>query len=149
MSRNYAKSWMVPLLLCVSGASFASGVFKVNCPETIQVEQRVVGEHPAWESTAENLGQFGYLFQRAGIYSGHPKNRASQIPDNLYSERVHKAMWKLLGNGAQQDYWVACFYHNTLQMLVRRLPPHLKSCEESSITDTHGFILKDNAMVCR
>lgn len=149
MSRNYAKHWLYPLMLCISGASFAGEIFKVNCPATLQVEQRVVGEHPAWESTAENLEQFGYMLKYVGIYYGHPKDRASSIPDSSYSERLQRSTWRLLGNSAQKEYWVACFYHNTLQMLVRRLPQHLKSCEESSITDTRGATLKVNAMVCR
>ena len=151
MNKNYRKGWASLLMLSISGASYASEVFKVECPEAIQVDERLVSKHPLWEGAADNgYGQFGHMLHNVGLYYGHPKNRASMVPeDTTDKNRVRKSAWKLLGNGAQEEYWVACSYNNTLQILVQRLPSHLKSCEASDTLLPSGSVLKIGAVVCR
>ena len=154
MTRNYRKGWVgvVSVLMFFIGAtSFANGDFKVECPEAIQVDERLASKHPLWEGAADNgYGQFGYRLQNVGFYYGHPKNRASMVPNDTTDKKtVRKSTWKLLDNGAKEEYWVACSYSNTLQILVRRLPAHLKSCEKSSTLLPTGATLKIDAVVCR
>lgn len=152
MSKKSRKGWAALVMLSISGASFASEVFNVECPEAIQVDERLASKHPLWEGAANNgYGQFGHMLQNVGFYYGHPKNRASMVPDDTTDnkKRVRKSAWKLLGNGAQEEYWVACSYNNTLQTLARRLPPHLKLCEATDTLLPSGATLKIDAVVCR
>ena len=151
MSKSYRKGWASLLMLSISGTSFASDVFKVECPDAIQVDERLVSKHPSWEGAADNgYGLFGHMLHNVGLYYGHPKNRVSMAPeDTADKNRVLKSAWKLLGNGAQEEYWVACSYSNTLQILVQRLPASVKSCETTDTLLPTGVVLKIGAVVCR
>ena len=155
MRRNYRKSGLVALLLSVSSVSFADEVFKVDCPKTIQVDERVVSKHPTWERISDNgYGEFGHRLERVSFYNTQPSQLGKMSPDNrtLPSTKEVIDTWELPNNG-KQAHWVACIYSGTLQMLVRRLPPHVKSCDISSSLTTYPGALpkidKIEAVVCR
>jgi hypothetical protein len=151
MSKISRQGWAWIMMLSISGASSAGELFKLECPEAIQVDERLVSEHPLWESATDTgYGQFGHRLHNNSLYYGHPKNRASMVPEDTTDKKgERKSTWKLLDNGTKEEYWVACSYNNTLQILVRRLPPHLKSCETSDTLLPSGSTLKIGAVVCR
>ena len=57
MTRNYRKGWVgvvSVLMFFIGGTSFANGDFKVECPEAIQVDERLASIHTLWEGAADN-----------------------------------------------------------------------------------------------
>ena len=103
--------WSLVLMFFIGDTSFANGDFKVECPEAIQVDERLASKHPLWEGAADNgYGQFGYRLQNVGFYYGHPKYRASMVPtDTTDKKTVRKSTRKSTGSPAltatPSRYW--------------------------------------------
>lgn len=68
-----------------------------------------------------------HYFENAGIYSGHPREQASLVPDEQVGAKKLTARWSLPPN-SQHAYWLGCSYRGTTVMAVRQLDSHYRSC---------------------
>ncbi|NVD97536.1 STY0301 family protein [Massilia sp. BJB1822] len=101
----------------------ASSAEILNCPAQIQTHPKA-SEVAGWEMLAEPAQHY---FENAGIYSGHPREQASLVPDEQVSGKKLTARWSLPPDGPHA-YWLGCSYRNTTVMAVRQLDSRYRSC---------------------
>ncbi len=107
-------------LISVARTSYAE---IISCPDQIQTDPRV-SEIRGWELLAQPAQHY---FENAGIYSGHPREQASLVPDEQISGKKLTARWSLPPD-SQHAYWLGCSYRGTTVMAVRQLDPRYRSC---------------------
>ena len=92
-----------------------------QCPEKIEAATGTA-KAPEGFTVWQNKQKMHYL---GGItmYSGHPDEMASLVPDinkDTFSE------WQLPPD--KHGYWIACNYQNTTQSLIKKIKEGIKSC---------------------
>jgi len=101
-----------------------------TCPKVFPAVQASTDRE--WQSLEASDGQIiqarGLPMKLSGmaLYSGHPRERASLVPDD--DKRMkgtgRTASWKFQG-----EHWVGCNYANSGHMLIRPLPVTATACE--------------------
>jgi len=100
------------------------------CPKAFPVVPASTDQ--AWQSLEDSNRQTaparGVSMKLTGmsLYSGHPRERASLVPDD---DRSIKGTGRLASWKFQGEHWVGCNYANSLNMLIRPLPDTATACE--------------------
>lgn len=113
-------------------AAFGAAVMSLGAqaaPLTLQcpamVSTAVSAQAPAgWEAVPSTQPN---SFSGIGLYSGHPREMASLVPDKQ-SRKGGKLVsaWDL--RGGSEHYWLACGYTQTTLQMAQRLPAGLTRC---------------------
>lgn len=121
------------LSLTTLGAAFVvpaaqAAPLVLNCPATVSVAASA--QPPAgWEAVPSAQP---HAFNGIGLFSGHPREMASLVPDKQSrSGKQLVSTWSL--PGGSERYWLACGYTQTTLQLAQRLPAGLSRC-----TATHS-----------
>jgi len=118
------------ILLLPGACHSAESELVFTCPKAFPAIQASIDQ--GWQSlevgdsqTAPARGLSTNLLGMA-LYSGHPRERASLVPDEDKSMKGtgRLASWKFHG-----EHWVGCNYANSLKMLIRPLPGTATECE--------------------
>ncbi len=121
-------------LACAAGAQNAS-TSGWACPDSISVEQRLLGPMPGWEPrNSEGISALEFVT----VYDGHPSERASLVPDkeeNRGGGRI-AAIWTL--GPSKYGYWLECAYRRTNVVIFRRPAQQVSKCEV--VTDTRHLV---------
>lgn len=101
------------------------------CPATVQAEQRAALPPPAGWAVATD-GDASHTLSGVTFFSGPPERGASLVGDERPAGKGRiVATWQL---SASETYWVVCSYVRTSVVLQRELPPGLKSCALTYVT---------------
>ena len=110
----------VVVLLIVAMKSAKAGT-TIACPEALKVNATIQPPAgwevipPKWKSSLDGIT----------IYSGHPKELGSLVPDELPTKDGYDiAQWD-----TDDNTWLECRYTGTHYTIARKLPKGLKSCK--------------------
>lgn len=119
---------LVALLLSSSACSAAT---RLECPEELKDMSQV--EAPTgWEIIAP---RYGPKFDGITIYEGHPREMASQVPDELPAKNGFEiSRWPVGPNT-----WLECRYRGTNSTIARPLPKGLSECKAYYKHIQHGL----------
>jgi hypothetical protein len=95
----------------------------LSCPASISVAASA--QAPAgWEAVPSTQPS---SFNGVGLFSGHPREMASLVPDKQNrSGKQLVSTWSL--PGGSERYWLACGYTQTTLQVAQRLPAGLSRC---------------------
>ncbi len=111
------------LFVAVSGNCFA---IDYKCPEFIETTQSLKGSIQADFETITGAFQEKQRLERISVYSGHPKDGGTLVPDNdEYSSK--DPYWTFQVND-NRGVWMGCTYNNTTIILVRKFPTATTKC---------------------
>lgn len=118
-------SWLSPAFFCAAFMSLTvqAAPLVLTCPATISVAASA--QAPAgWEAVTSSQP---HPFHGIGVFSGHPREMASLVPDKQSrgGKRLLSA-WSLAGGSDR--YWLACGYAQTALQVAQRLPAGLARC---------------------
>ena len=95
----------------------------MTCPKQIETEQKLNTQlADQWQSMNDTFNN-RQLLEMIQVFSGHPKDGASLIPDNT---NTHDAVWTF--NNEKESLWIACFYQQSTVRLIHKLPNNVKKC---------------------
>ena len=139
------------LLCCV--AAFASMNCSANrssitCPESIEVNETYKANDKLWLVVIDK-GRRGHFLESVMIYSGHPDEMASLIPDESSdNNQTEISTWNLIA-AENEQFWIACAYSNTRVMLTQSLPKAYKQCQVTTALLPTGAKLKIESIICK
>jgi hypothetical protein len=118
-------SWLLLRFLCAAFMSLAAQAapLALSCPATLSVAASA--QAPAgWEAVPSAQP---HAFNGVGLFSGHPREMASLVPDKQSrSGKRRLSTWSL--PGGSDRYWLACGYAQTTLQVAQRLPAGLSRC---------------------
>jgi hypothetical protein len=121
----FGSSWFPVGLFCAAFMNPAAHAapLVLNCPATVSVAASA--QAPAgWEAVPSTQP---LSFNNIGLFSGHPREMASLVPDTQRrSGKQLLSAWRL--PGASERYWLACSYTQTTLQITQRLPAGLTRC---------------------
>jgi hypothetical protein len=91
----------------------------IACPQSIDVTQSATPVK-GWETVDEATP---IVLDRVAVYSGHPREKASLVPDgdeDMFNTKHD--VWTLHRKSKDDDFWISCVYINTTIMLVKKVP---------------------------
>jgi hypothetical protein len=109
----------------VAGASIMSPCQVVNCPDTIDVEQKLVRNIAGWTSRVDDTPN-----RLAGVtfFDGPPEQQASLVYQSETNSKGKKyATWSF-GTTSTRLVWIACSYSGTNVVLSQPLPKATSQC---------------------
>ena len=124
-----ASTYLAILLLPFASHSAALELV-FTCPKAFPAVQAATDQ--AWQSLAVGDSQSAparalpMKLTGMALYSGHPRERASLVPD---ADKSMKGIGRLASWKFQGEHWVGCNYANSLNMLIRPLPGTATACE--------------------
>ena len=101
-----------------------------TCPKSFPAVQASTDQ--AWKSLEVSEGQTAparvlpMRLTGMALYSGHPRERASLVPDD---DKRMKGIGRMASWKFQGEHWVGCNYANSGNMLIRPLPVSATACE--------------------
>jgi hypothetical protein len=95
----------------------------IVCPASIIVASSA----PTMREWQPVGGKHEHQLENAQIYSGHPGEEASLMPDESSSGNTLTARWQL-PPGAQHEYWISCSYRDTPLTMARKLDRKYSTC---------------------
>lgn len=108
-------------VLFVSTAALAAEN-EYQCPDQIEASSgsaKAPKGFEVWEDKQEK-----FFLDGVTMYSGHPKDMASLVPD--ISDKQSDG-WTISPDD-KYGYWIACSYKNTTQVLIKKIGAGIKSC---------------------
>jgi hypothetical protein len=114
---------LIPLGAAFTVLGARAAPLVLSCPATLSVAASA--QVPAgWEAVPSAQPQ---AFNGIGLFSGHPREMASLVPDTQgRSGKKLVSTWSL--PGGSDRYWLACGYTQTTLQVAQRLPVGLSRC---------------------
>ncbi|MCC4607764.1 hypothetical protein LL967_07750 [Xanthomonas campestris pv. zinniae] len=135
------------MLLC--GAAWAKDTLK--CPMTLPVSETVLQTQDAPEGTQTILeGAASLPFFSMGVFSGHPHDLASLIPDNNDEQEasgISRANWKFDRQDPYGIYLVCEYGPAGAVQLYKRVSDDTRSCTATTRKDRDQHLI-DIDFVC-
>ena len=91
--------------------------FTLLCPADISTVQTSTAVPEGWEVFVDTTNTRHFL-ESISLYSGHPRDMASLVPDNEGDTSDESSVWTIFPD-AGRSYWVSCKYHDTDIMLIK------------------------------
>jgi len=114
----------IAFLATVSAESGAQPSAGYNCPQKIEVEQRVGVVPEGWDAAQTTATA---ALASVTFFDGPPSGKASlKFDSEDMQTRDRVAVWNLPPN--VRGYWISCGYENTTAVISRRLPENIRSC---------------------
>ena len=96
----------------------AKAAASATCPAAIPVAQTLSEAVAGWEAFEDDTPT---QLMSVGIFDGHPRERASLVPDSDEASAGRQtAVWQLDANSSR-DYWLLCYYDRSRVALTHAL----------------------------
>lgn len=114
---------MKKIFILVLFLSIPSFGVELVCPSEMKSQQTLSGSvSKGWESF-HYRPQLTHKLEGFGVFSGHPKENASLVPDN----ETEPYYWTI-SKDSKEGYWISCRYSDTQLNLVRKIPNGISKC---------------------
>ncbi|SFU78666.1 hypothetical protein SAMN05216350_105104 [Polaromonas sp. YR568] len=116
-------SWIALASLSMASLGAHAAPVVLTCPSTLAVAESA--KPPAgWEAVPAGHPR---AFSNLGLFSGHPREMASLVPDKQNrSGKQLLSTWNL--PGGSERYWLACGYTQSALQAAQPLPAGLTRC---------------------
>jgi len=94
-----------------------AGSLEILCPPEVATVQTSSAAPEGWDVFIDTVNAKHFL-ESISLYSGHPREMASLVPDNEGDSSDDSSVWTLFPENSR-SYWVACKYHDTDIMLIK------------------------------
>lgn len=115
-----------------------AGPIVLECPVTIEVSSRVTNVPKGWIVVP---GATQRAFDNIAIFDGHPKERASLVPDRDLEEsgngQTGISEWSF--PSGSKNMWLGCSYRGTPSELALRLPDGIRKCSVQARKEAWGW----------
>lgn len=123
----FLTSIIASALLMATGGAIAAPS-PANCPASIVATETSSAVLGPWEVVIDE-SKGGRTLEQILVYSGHPRDMGSLMPDNSVKRNGKLvSTWQLTSPDARGGYWLGCAYRNSTTLLVRPLPASTKVC---------------------
>ena len=115
---------LLVMLLLIPGLAWGADQL-IECPQSLEVKS-VASAPDGWhiiDMKQENV------LERVGLFSGHPSNGASLVPDKSQTRNGEsKDVWAF-SPISEEEQWLACFYYGTSLVVAQPVGLHATRCE--------------------
>ncbi len=112
-------------LLGLTFSTYAAPI-KIDCPQTIKIDQSTDTEDTSWEMIPD-AGLPPASLITIAVYTQHPSESGTLVADqSSRSAETQTTTWRLPADFA--PYWAACVYSTSRVLLAKKLPDNLKQC---------------------
>ncbi len=143
---NRFLSLMIAASAAASLAAAAAPV-KYDCPSTVAVAEQPKAPDASWEAMLDS-GRAGYPLDAVAVYSGHPREMASLVPDSSKKVKLHQITTWEFPEPDPRGIWMACMYGNSHAMLVRKVQADAKRCRFTELLFKGGGRERIESFVC-
>lgn len=112
----HLKKILVITITAFMAISVHAGVIEIQCPAKIDTTEKLTKLSADFESMVTDATHY---WTGVTFFSGHPKENASLAPDDASGWSFSK----------DDTIYIGCSYNQSSQMLFKKLPKHIRSCE--------------------
>ena len=150
--RLFATASLASGLVCMAFAVHAAQKETLQCPQTLRVSAAVL-HSPDLPQGAEMAlkGEQPLPFFSMGLFSGHPRDLASLVPDSDSEERasgVARSVWKFERADPYGTYAVCEYGAAGMVQIYKRISDAARSCTATARNDRVRHVVVDAAFEC-